>query len=298
MIHRTILTLGFAAVALGALTAEAAACPRDRAMTGVVQRVVGQRTEVFIQRTGQEQFRPAPMEVLCEGDVLIASGTGATITYRLDGAASSTVMHGPAQAELPRNPRRANVVDNALQILLDNWMPEIRRSSNFGVVRGRNEGPPRWTTAGLSDGIATIKRGYRPLLIRWAGDTAQYKVEVARENGSIVDKATTNRSEVRLSPRTWSNGAYTVRVFNAQSKTPVLIGKFRAGDAPPANPTPYSDSAGEEIRIASEALRLARADSERWSFEAVQMIDAAPAQGLDRDAIYRSIEGLSEDDDD
>ena len=295
MIHRAILALGLSAVALGALTVDAAACPRDRAMTGVVQRVVGQRTDVFIQRTGVERFRPAPMEVLCEGDVLIASGAGSAVTYRLDGATASTLVNGPAQVELPRSPRRASVVDNALQILLDNWMPEIRRSSNFGVVRGRNEGPPRWAVAGLSEGIATIKRGNRPLFLRWGGDTAAYRVEVARADGSIVEKAETNKSEIHLPSRNWSSGAYTVRVYQAQGKTPVLSGRFRAGDAPPSNASPYPSSIGEEIRIASEALRIARLDSDRWSLEAVQMIEAAPQQGLDREALYRSIEGLSED---
>lgn len=295
MIHRTILVFGLSAVALGALSIEAAACPRDRAMTGVVQRVVGQRTDVFIQRAGVERFRPSPMEVLCEGDVVIASGAGAAVTYRLDGAAASTLVQGPAQIELPRSPRRANVVDNALQILLDNWMPEIRRSSNFGVVRGRSEGPPRWAVAGLSDGIATIKRGNRPLLLRWSGDTAQYRVEVARADGSLVEKAETNKSEIRLAARNWSGGGYIVRVFQAQGKTPVLLGRFRAGDAPPSNANPYPTTVGEEIRVASEALRIARLDADRWSLEAVQMIDAAPAQGLDREAVYRSIEGLSDD---
>lgn len=296
MINRAILALGLSAVALGALTVEAAACPRDRAMTGVVQRVVGQRTDVFIQRTGVERFRPAPMEVLCEGDVLIASGAGSAVTYRLDGASASAQVRGPSQVELPRSPRRANVVDNALQILLDNWMPEIRRSSNFGVVRGRSEGPPRWATAGLSDGIATIKRGNRPLLLRWSGDTSQYRVEVARADGTVVEKAQTTKSEVRLDSRNWTSGAYNVRVYQAQGKTPVLQGRFRAGDAPPANANPYPNTIGEEIRIASEALRVARLDSDRWSLEAVQMIDAAPQQGLDREALYRSIEGLSNDD--
>ncbi len=295
MINRAILALGLSAVALGALTVEAAACPRDRAMTGVVQRVVGQRTDVFIQRPGVERFRPAPMEVLCEGDVLIASGAGSAVTYRLDGASASTQVRGPSQVELPRSPRRANVVDNALQILLDNWMPEIRRSSNFGVVRGRNEGPPRWASAGLSGGIATIKRGNRPLLLRWSGDTAQYRVEVARADGTVVEKAQTTKSEVRLQSRNWTTGAYTVRVYQAQGKTPVLQGRFRAGDAPPANANPYPNTVGEEIRVASEALRVARLDSDRWSLEAVQMIDAAPQQGLDREALYRSIEGLSDE---
>ncbi len=295
MINRAISAFGISALALLAVTAEAAACPRDRAMVGVVQNVVGQRTDVFIQRAGTERFRPAPMEVLCEGDVVIASGAGSSVTYRLDGASSSGFVRGPSQVELPRSQRRANVVDNAMEILLDNWMPEIRRSSNFGVVRGRNEGPPRWAAAGLSDGIASIRRGRRPLLLRWSGDTAQYRVEVARADGGIVDKAETNKLEVRLPARNWSSGGYVVRVYQAQGKTPVLTGRFRAGDAPPSNANPFPNTAGEEIRVATEALRIARLDADRWSLEATQMIDSAPAHGLDREAVYRSIEGLSDD---
>ena len=131
--------------------------------------------------------------------------------------------------------------------------------------------------------------------MRWTGDTARYRVEVARADGAIVDKAQTNRSEVRLPSRNWAPGVYTVRVYQGQGKTPVLGGRFRAGDPPPPNPQPFTNAAGEEIRIASEALRIARLDADRWSLEAIQMIDAAPAQGLDREALYRSIEGLSDD---
>ena len=296
MMYRAFLALGLSALALTAFVASAdAACPRDRAMAGVVQRVAGQRTDVFIQRDGAERFRPAPMEVLCEGDLLMVSATGASLVYRLEGASASSTINGPSQRELPRTSGRANVVDNAMQILLDNWMPELRRSSNFGVVRGRAVEPPRWATAGLSDGVAGIRRGYRPLFLRWYGSAGQFRVDVVRADGTLVEKARTNQPEVRLAARAWANGAYAVRVYEGQGKTPVLQGRFHVGDAPPANDAAYSSSAGEEIRIASEALRVARLDVDRWSLEAVQMIDTAPEQGLDREALYRSIDSLNDD---
>ena len=296
MMYRTILALGFSAVALAAFTGAASACPRDRAMAGVVQRVTGQRDQVFIQRAGAEKFRPAPMEVLCEGDVLIASAQGASVVYRLEGASASTTISGPSQRELARTAGRATVVDNAMQILLDNWMPELRRSSNFGVVRGRTTEPPRWATAGLSDGLATIKRGNRPLFLRWYGAAVQFRVEIARADGAVVEKASANKPEVRMAARNWSNGVYTVRVFEAQGKAPVLQGHFRVGDGPPANAAPFQTATGEEIRAATEALRIARLDSQRWSLEAVQIIDGAPQQGLDREALYRSLDSVNEDD--
>ena len=295
MMYRTILALSFSVAAVAALTGTASACPRDRAMAGIVQRVAGERDQVFIQRTGGEKFRPAPMEVLCEGDVLVAS-QGASVVYRLEGASASSTVNGPSQRELARAGGGATVVDNAMQILLDNWMPELRRSSNFGVVRGRATEPPRWATAGLSDGAATIKRGNRPLFLRWYGAAGQFRVEVARADGAVVEKAQTNKPEVHMSARNWSNGAYAVRVYEAQGKTPVLQGHFRVGDGPPANTAPFQTATGEEIRAATEALRIAHLDSERWSLEAVQIIDGAPQQGLDREALYRSLDSVNEDD--
>lgn len=291
MTKRVLAAFGVAA-GIFAFAGVANACPRDRAMAGVVQRVAGQRGEVFIQRAGEQDFRPAPMEALCEGDVVVATAQGAAVTLRLDGATTSTLLQGPGRYELPAAGRRATVVDNALQLLLETWMPDIRRSSNFGVVRGRSGDEPTWATPGLQEGIATIRRGDRPLMLRWSGDAARYKVEVARADGVVVDKAITSRPEVRLPSRRWSGGPYTVRVYQGQAKTPALQGRFRAGDAPPANPTPFSANIGEEVRAASEALRIARIDPQRWSLEAIQIIDAAPQQGLDREAIYRTISGL------
>lgn len=292
---RLLMTVGLAAGLMG-LAAEASACPSDRAMGGVVQSVAGQRGDVYVQRAGEANFRPAPMEALCEGDVVVATVSGASVVMRLDGQSSSTTVRGPGRYELPRAARRATVVDNALQQLLETWMPDIRRSSNFGVVRGNNNDPAAWATPGVEEGVATIRRGERPLLVRWTGGAARYRVEVVRADGGVVQKATVvNRTEARLARANYGGGPYTVRIYEGRSRTPTLQGKFSAGDGPPANPSPFPATGGEEIRIASEALRVARIDPPRWGFEAMQMLDAAPAQGLDRDAVYRSIDALNED---
>jgi hypothetical protein len=262
---KKLAILGLAAAGLAAFSGVAeAACPRDRAMAGVVQRVTGQRSDTYIERAGAERIRPAPMETLCEGDLVFASVQGASVTLRLDGATTSTLLQGPGRYQVPVSTRRS-VVDNALQLLLETWMPEIKRSANFGVVRGRSGEPPRWALPGLADGIATIRRGERSLLLRWVGDAAPYRVEIARADGAVVEKARTNRPEVRLPARNWSGGPYTVRVYDGAGKTPVLTGRFRAGDAPPANPSPFSAGVGEEIRVASEALRIVQLDPDRWS---------------------------------
>jgi hypothetical protein len=64
--------VGLALASLG-FAGEAAACPRDRAIAGIVQRVSGQVGDTRIERAGAPTIRPAPMETLCEGDVVIAS---------------------------------------------------------------------------------------------------------------------------------------------------------------------------------------------------------------------------------
>jgi hypothetical protein len=284
--------VGLALASLG-FAGEAAACPRDRAIAGIVQRVSGQVGDTRIERAGAPTIRPAPMETLCEGDVVIASAAGASVTMRLDGAGASTLLQGPGRYTLPAARGRATVVDNALGLLMESWAPEIKRSSSFGVVRGRLGDKAEWAVPGLESGIATIRRGQRPLLLRWIGDTARYRVEVARENGALVEKADSTRPFVRLPAREWSGG-YIVRVYEGGAKNPTLTGRFRAGDAPPANPTPFSGQMGEEVRAASEALRIIGLDIDRWSLEAVQMIDRAPSQGLDREALYRAIAGLDE----
>jgi hypothetical protein len=292
---RLLVTVGLAAGLL-ALTGEAMACPQGKAMSGVVQRVSGQRGDVFVQRAGEQDFRPSPMEALCEGDTVVATAPSASVTLRLEGASSSTVVQGPARYALPRNARQPTVVDNALQLLLETWMPDMRRSSNFGVVRGRNDESPAWAAPGLKAGDAMVSRGQRPLLLRWYGDTKRYRIEVARADGSIVTRANTNRTDVRLPATGWTDGPYTVRLYEgSRGRTPVLQGRFTVGDAPPANPTPFAATTGQEIRAASEALRVARIDPKRWGFEAMQIVDAAPRQGLDREAVYRSIDGLAED---
>jgi hypothetical protein len=285
----------FAVSVLAMFAAEASACPGDRAMSGVVQRVSGQRGDVYIERAGAQNFRPSPMEALCEGDTVVAATAGASVTLRLDGASTSTVVAGPARYTLPRRAAQPTVVDNALQMLLETWMPDIRRSSNFGVVRGRNGDGPYWAAPGLADGAASVRRGERALLVRWYGDAARYRVEVARGDGAVVRRVNTNRTEARVPPVAYSDGPYTLRLYRVGNRTPVLQGRFQVGEAPPPNPTPFAGHAGEEIRAASEALRVARLNPEKWGFEAMQIIEAAPRQGRDREAVYRSIDGLADD---
>jgi hypothetical protein len=282
--------------ALTAFAAEASACPADRAMSGVVQRVSGQRGDVYVERAGATNFRPSPMEALCEGDVVVATNASASVTLRLDGAASSTTVQGPTRYALPRRAAQPTVVDNALQMLLETWMPDIRRSSNFGVVRGRNGDGPFWAAPGLADGAANVRRGTRPLLVRWYGDKARYRVEVVRADGTVVQRASaTNKTEARLPAANYADGAYSLRVYEGRNRAPVLQGRFRVGEAPPPNTTPFPANTGEEIRAAAEALRVARLDPDKWGFEAMQIIESAPRQGLDREAVYRSIDALADD---
>lgn len=290
---RLLVTVGLA-VSVLALASEAGACPQGKSMGGVVQRVSGQRGDVMIERAGETSFRPSPMEALCEGDTVVANSASASVTLRLEGAASSTVVQGPARYTLPRGQRQTTVVDNALQLLLETWMPDMRRSSNFGVVRGRG-GEPIWASPGLKDGSALVARGERPLLVRWYGDPKRYRIEVARADGSIAARANTNRTDARLPATNWTDGAYTVRLYEGRGRAAVLQGRFQVGGSPPSNPNPFAAVAGEEIRAASEALRVARIDPPRWGLEAIQIVDAAPRQGLDREAVYRSIDSLTDE---
>ena len=292
MNSRTFLVAGLSAVAVGAL-GEATACPANHPMVGVVQQVTGERTDVFVERQGEARFRPAPLDVLCAGDVVVSTSMGATVTYRLEGAGSSTQMRGPARTELAGGGARADVADNALQILLDTWMPDMRRTSNFGVVRGRTDGPARWSFAGLSGGEAVITAGAHPLLLRWEGPAARYHLQIARADGALVADMEALTPEVRVPMQTWAPGAYVVRLLEVDGNTPVLAGRFQVATA--TSPTTDAQAYGAEIGAAAEGLRLAHTDTRRFSLQAVQIVDAAPAQGLDRDAVYRALGALNED---
>lgn len=289
---RSIWVAGAAAAFVVGAPQAAFACPDGGALAGVVQRVVSPE-DILLQRPGRQAGPPAPMEMLCEGDVLSARVQSAVVTYRLEGSAESTVLRGPSQVTMPRGRRGATVVDNALQILMDNWMPELRRSSNFGVTRGnqRQLEPAAWAVSGVDTGAAVLRRTTRPLYLRWTGGKGPFQAEILRTDGVRLDKVQTTKTEVRFAARRWTNGTYTLRVYGAPptpgaARPLVLDGSFRVADGPPAAASLYPPSVGPELRAASDALRLAGEDKERWSLEALQMIDSAPAQGLDREAIY------------
>ena len=51
--------------------------------------------------------------------------------------------------------------------------------------------------------------------------------------------------------------------------------------------------ADPEVRTAATAAALARSNPGVWSLEAEQLLQAAPANGLDRDKVYELIESYS-----
>jgi hypothetical protein len=95
-------------------------------------------------------------------------------------------------------------------------------------------------------------------------------------------------STVALTP-----GAYKIKITDSTPRT--LEGAFTAVSSPPPVETTYADLADPEIRTAANASVLARAAPAVWSFEAEQQLQAAPANGLDRDKVYELIESYSTD---
>jgi hypothetical protein len=63
---------------------------------------------------------------------------------------------------------------------------------------------------------------------------------------------------------------------------------------PPADSS-FASLGDPEIRSAAAAATLAREAPTPWSFEAEQQLEAAPANGLDRDKVYELIESYGTD---
>ena len=277
-------------LALTAWTQAAAAC--DGA--GVIIRIEGRPEDVVITRTtgGATTVvtRPRVLEVVCHDDVV--KTLGATfVVLSIDGSGTVRVDHN-INYVVPRGRGAPSVMGNAYRTISDQVMPDMKRLPWNVRIKGGGD-DFGFAVPGLSAGGQQVRAGARDLLIRLVGGVAPFKVEVRDAQGAVVASTTSSSHDVLLSHVTLASGAYKIAASDATPLT--LEASVAAVDQAPPASAGDSDISDPEVRTAVTATELARSASQTWSFEAEQQLQAAPANGLDRDKVYELIESYSPD---
>lgn len=282
-----VLAAAMALASMGWATV-AAAC--DGA--GVIIRIDGRPQDVVIMRTTggttAAVTRPRVLEVVCHNDVV--KTLGATfVVLSIDGSGPVRVDHN-ADYTVPGGRGAPSIVGNAYRTLSDQVMPDMKRLPwNVRIKGGGDEFG--FALPGLTAGGQQVRAGSRVLLIRLVGGVAPYKVEIRNAQNAIVAATTSSSHEVLVPAVALARGAYRITASDA---TPLALEAtiVAVDQAPPADAA-YADLTDPEVRTAVMATALARSAPASWSFEAEQQLQAAPANGLDRDKVYELIENYS-----
>lgn len=284
-----ITMAAFAAMGAGA-AGQAAAC--DGA--GVITRIDGRPQDVVITRAEAGHplvvTRPRVLEVVCRGDVVHVYGA-TYLVMAIDGSGSVRVDHNVDYTIPPRR-GAPSAAGNAYRTLADVVLPDMKRLPWNVRIKGAGD-DFGFALPALTAGGEKVRAGSRDLLVRLLGGTAPYKVEVRDSQDRVVAAKTSDGHEVVLRAVALAPGSYRIRITDSTPRT--LEGSFAAvTDAPPTDAA-YADLTDVEIRTAATATVLARNAPGVWSFEAELLIQAAPANGLDRDKVYELIESYSTD---
>ena len=263
-----------------AAPALAQACPG----VGVIVRIQGRPQDVVITRAGAPVARPRVLEVLCEGDS-IRAGNGAVVTLSLDGSPIFKVS-GAAPYSVGARRGAPSLAGNAYRNVSNNVLPDMKRQPWDVRLRG----PGRelsFAVSNVTAGQQTLTAGARDLLVRADGGVGAYKVELLRD-GAAIASASGATNNIVLSRATLAPGSYVLRLSDSSGTT--IEGKITvvADKAPLSND--YSGMSDPEVVAAAEAADLAREHGDAWAMEAEQILQAAPADGLDRDSVYELIE--------
>lgn len=282
-----LLLAGFAAAPLLGLAgvAFADACPT----AGVITRIDGRPQEIQITResAGGTMIvqRPRVLEVICAGDVITVTGTS-RVTLSLDGRGAASVDH-TASLRVPKRGGGPTVASNAYQAFNDQVMPDMKRLPWNTRLKGAGE-DFGFALPGLTAGGEALVAGRRPLLVRVVGGVGPYRVELKDAKGATVATKNDAGHAILFPASDLAPGAYALSVTDASPRTLSAPITIVAGPAP-TDPS-YADVPDPEVRAALSATALARTDPGKWSFEAEQILNLAPASGLDRDRVYELVE--------
>ncbi len=265
-----------------ALTAASSAwaCPG----AGVITRIEGRPQDVVIGRESTPVARPRVLEVLCEGDSIHVQN-GAVATLSIDGAGQVKVQG--AQVYTIGSRRAPSLAGNAYKNVSERVMPDMKRQP--WDVRLRGPGPALgFALASLSSDHQMLTTGRHDLLVRLDGGVGSYQVDILNDAGAKLATAQGRDSDIVLKGLDLAPGAYTIRATDGTGAS--VNAKFKVvADKPPLSPD-YDGIADVEVQAAAMAADLARTQPDIWSFQAEQLLVAAPPNGLDRESVFELIE--------
>jgi hypothetical protein len=277
------LSLGAAGLTAGA--ASATAC----VSAGVITRIDGRPQEVQITRDADGGpivvQRPRVLEVVCAGDVISVTGTS-RVTLSLDGRGAVSVDH-VAALTVPKRIGVPSMAGNAYRAFNDQVMPDMKRLPWNTRLKGEGE-DFGFALPGLTAGGEALIAAKRPILVRIAGGIAPYRVELADAKGAVVARRSSTDHAVLLPAADLAPGTYSLSVADSGART--LSAVLTVVESPAPTDSEYAEIPDAEVRAAVTATALARAAPGKWAFEAEQILNAAPATGLDRDRVYELVE--------
>lgn len=277
---RVTLLLGAGAAGLLAASA-ASAC----AGAGLVTRIDGRPQDVIITRGGAAVARPRVLEVVCQGDVVRASGATKAV-LSLDGHGKITV-DGAKPYTVPARRGAPTVAGNAYRSVSDKVIPDMKRLPWDVRLKGSGTGF-EFALPALASGEQQLQAGRRDLFVRLAGGEGPFKVELATEQGASVSSVAGAGPDLVLRGANLTPGTYKLKASDT-AENAVEARVIVTAEGPPAD-SGYSELPDAETRAAVRALELAKAHTDVWAFEAVQLLASAPEEGLDRERVYQLLE--------
>lgn len=280
----TVFALLAASTVLLTAGSSAATTPATCVGAGVVTRIVGDPQTLSITRGATRVARPRVLEVICVGDRVTVTGV-TRVTISLDGRGAVTVSAAAPYAVAARA-GAPSMAGNAYRAVNDQVMPDMKRMP--WNVRLRADEPFAFALGNLSAGNQRLAPGQRGLLVRVLGGRGPYRVSLANATGQTVAESSGGDGNVRLPQANLSAGRY--RLVANDSGGGTLEAIVTVAPRAEAEPTTYQAISDPEVRAAATAVAIARARANTGALEAVQLLANAPANGLDRGAVYDLIE--------
>jgi hypothetical protein len=273
-----------------AVSASAQACTG----AGVIIRIDGRPQDLVITRIedGKTSIvsRPRVLEVVCQNDSVHV--VGATfVTMSIDGRGVVKVDKA-TDYRVPVRSGAPSLAGNAYRTLDEQVLPDMKRLPWNVRIKGAGD-DFGFAVPALTQGGEKLVAGRRDLLVRLVGGTAPYKVEVRAPTGEVVAAQSADTHEVVFHGLALAPRAY--QIVATDSTPGQLTAQVTAVDSGPPQDAAFAGLADPEVRIAVTATALARSDPGVWSLEAEQRLEAAPADGLDRDQVYQLIESYSDE---
>ena len=273
-----------------AFMAVAGAASAQCAGSGVVTRIQGKPEEVSIVRGGAPVTRPRVLEVVCAGDVVRTSG-GSVVTLSIDGVGAVKVDKARPYTVGPRK-GKPGAAGNVYRAVSDQVMPDMKRLPWDVKTKGEND-PVRF--AAPDGSVQVVSQGRSQLHVRLVDGLPPFRIELLDASGKVLKTVEANSHEVTLTGLSLAPGEYRL-VAHSRTDTKAEM-RLTVADGVPAPSADIGDLSDRELAAALHALELARADPNKWLFEATQILADAPRGDLDRERVFALIEdyGLNAD---